>query len=315
MRSIRSPAFVCGCKPRNGVIFGFALASVAGLVLCSVVNFFRSILFAGFIATTAVAAPLRIVTTFYPLQIAALNVGGTAPDVTVASLTPPVAGCLHDYQLTPADLARLARADVLIVNGVELEPFLDKMRGSAAHAKMIEASAGIELLNGNPHVWGSPTLAARQVEHIGVELARLDPERAEIYRHNTAAYVTRLRVLAEKMRAGLQDLPARDIITFHDAFRYFSREFGFHVVAVVEREPGAEPSARELADTIALVRQKKVRALFIEPQYPARSADVIARATGAKIAVLDPAVSGPVAPDAYLRIMERNLMELRRALQ
>lgn len=283
--------------------------------MCSAVNFFRASLFAGFIATTALAAPLRIVTTFYPLQITTLNVVGAAPDVTVTCLTPPIAGCLHDYQLTPADLARLAQADVVIINGAGLESFLDKARGQAAGAKVITASAGIELLDGNPHVWVSPVLAARQAETIGTELARLDSQRAEIYRRNAAAYAARLRALAEKMRTGLKDLPARDIITLHEAFPYFAREFGFRVVAVVEREPGAAPSARELARTIALVRRKKVRALFVEPQYPARSADVIARATGTPIAVLDPAVTGPVVPDAYLRIMEQNLAELRRVLR
>ncbi len=84
---------------------------------------------------------------------------------------------------------------------------------------------------------------------------------------------------------------------------------------MIEREPGAEPGARELADTIALVRAKNVRALFVEPQYSARSAEVIARATGAQIAVLDPAVTGPVEAEAYIKIMEKNLAELQRVLK
>lgn len=276
----------------------------------------RLILPALLLATvTVVAAPLRIVTTFYPLQITALNVTSNAPEVTVANLAPPTAGCLHDYQLTPADLARLAQADVLIINGAGLESFSDKVQRWAPQARIINASANIPLLHNNPHVWVSPELAARQVENIGAELARYDPERATIYRRNTAAYAAQLRALAAEMRNALRLLSVRDIITFHEAFPYFAAAFDFHIVAVVEREAGAEPSARELADTIALVRQKDVRALFVEPQYPARSAEVIARETGAKIAVLDPAVSGPVAPDAYVRIMKQNLAELLRVLK
>lgn len=263
----------------------------------------------------AAAAPLRIVTSFYPLHIAALNITSNVTDVSVTNLTPPMSGCLHDYQLTPADLARLVHADILIVNGGGLEAFLEKARRQAAHAQVIDASAGIALLNGNPHVWVSPELAARQAENIGAELARLDGKHADAYRRNAAAYAARLRALAEQMRAGLKELPARNIITLHEAFPYFAREFGFAVVAVVEREPGAEPGARELADTIALVREKQVRALFVEPQYPARSAEVIARATGARIAVLDPAVTGPVAAGAYIQIMEKNLTELQRVLK
>lgn len=276
---------------------------------------FRPILFSALLAWTATAEPLHIVTTFYPLHIAVLNITSNATDVSVTNLTPPQSGCLHDYQLTPADLARLVRADVLVVNGGGLEAFLDKARQQAPHAKVIEASAGLALLNGNPHVWVSPELAARQVETIGAELVRLDAKNAELYRRNAAAYAARLRALADKMRTALKNIASHDIITLHEAFPYFAREFGFIIAAVVEREPGAEPSARELADTIALVREKKVRALFVEPQYPARSAEVIARETGAQIATLDPAVTGPVEADAYIKIMERNLAELRRVLK
>ena len=284
-------------------------------MLCNPVTVFRSILFAALLAWAAPAEPLRIVTTFYPLHIAALNITSNAQAVTVINLTEQTSGCLHDYQLTPTDLARLVRADVLILNGGGLESFLDKARRQAPRAKIIEASKGIALLDGNPHVWVSPELAARQAETIGAELAKLDPKNAERYRRNTAAYAARLRALAAQMQAGLKDIAARQIITLHEAFPYFAREFGFTIAAVVEREPGAEPSARELADTIALVREKQVRAIFVEPQYPARSAEVIARATGAKIATLDPAVTGPSAADAYLEIMERNLAELRRVLK
>ncbi len=261
------------------------------------------------------AAPLRIVTTFYPLQIATLNITSNAADVVVSNLTPPTSGCLHDYQLTPADLARLAHADVLIINGGGLESFLEKARRTAPRAKVIEASAGIELLAGNPHVWVSPELAARQAENIGAALAKLDAQNAELYRRNAAAYAARLRALTEKMRAGLKGVAARQIITLHEAFPYFAREFGFTIAGVVEREPGAAPDARELADTIKLVREQQVRAIFVEPQYPTRSAEAIARATGAKIATLDPAVTGPVSAEAYLQIMENNLAELQRVLK
>jgi zinc transport system substrate-binding protein len=82
---------------------------------------------------------------------------------------------------------------------------------------------------------------------------------------------------------------------------------------VVEREPGSEPSARELGNTVDLVRKAGIKTLFSEPQYPATAADTIARETGAKIYMLDPAVTGPNAPDAYINIMENNLEVLKTA--
>jgi len=83
---------------------------------------------------------------------------------------------------------------------------------------------------------------------------------------------------------------------------------------VIEREPGSEPSAAELARTVEIVKSHKVKALFAEPQYPAKAARTVARETGIPVRTLDPAVSGPLAPDAYLKAMERNLAVLREAL-
>jgi zinc transport system substrate-binding protein len=105
------------------------------------------------------------------------------------------------------------------------------------------------------------------------------------------------------------------IITFHEAFPYFAREFGLIIAAVVEREPGSAPNARELAESIDSIKKKEVKALFSEPQYPASAADAIARETGMKIYVLDPAVTGPDDPDAYISIMEQNLKTLQEALK
>ena len=90
-------------------------------------------------------------------------------------------------------------------------------------------------------------------------------------------------------------------------------------MGVIEREPGSEPSAGELASTIRTVRESKVKALFAEPQYPAKSAEVIRRETGVPVRILDPAVNGPREPaqarETYLRTMENNLKVLKEALQ
>ncbi len=261
------------------------------------------------------AAPLRIVTTFYPLYIATRNITDQVPGVETINLTRPAAGCLHDYQLTPADLVTLQTADILVANGAGLEAFLDKALRQAPRARVIQASVGIPLLNGNPHVWVSPALAIRQVANITAGLTRYDPPRAGLYRANAARYTAQLQALRDIMHRALQDLPSRDIITFHEAFPYFAQEFGLRVAAVIEREPGSAPDARTLAATIETVKRLRAPAVFVEPQYPARAAATIARETGAQIAMLDPCVTGPLTPDAYLRSMEKNLAELRRVLK
>jgi len=264
---------------------------------------------------------MLIVTSFYPIYIATVNVAGGIPDVAVKNLTKPFTGCLHDYQMTPAEMVELSRAAVFIVNGGGMESFLDKVVKQLPKLKILEASAGIEFIKNNAdgepnaHVWVSPTLAQKQVATIAAKLAELDPGNAAAYQRNAAAYSTKLEALRTKMHEALQSLPVRQIITFHEAFPYFAREFDLEIVAVIEREPGSEPSARELAATIETVRKTKVKALFAEPQYPAKCADTIARETGATVYTLDPGVSGPLTPNAYLTIMEKNLLELCRALK
>ena len=117
------------------------------------------------------------------------------------------------------------------------------------------------------------------------------------------------------MHGELDILPNRNMVSFHEAFPYFAQEFNLNIVAVVKRKPGSEPSAQELAQTIEIVRKSKVKALFIEPQYSSGAANTIARETGAAVYTLDPAVTGPNSPDAYLDIMKYNLASLREALR
>jgi len=262
---------------------------------------------------------LRIVTSFYPVYIATLNVARGVPGVEVVNLTRPTTGCLHDYQLTPEDMVTLSRASLFVINGVGMESFLDKALRQAPGLKVINASEGIELIHGkggaNPHVWLSVSRAIEQVRNIARELARLDPEQAALYEKNAAEYIRKLEGLRANIHEGLKNIRVRDIITFHEAFPYFAGEFKLKVVTVIEREPGSEPSARELAGLIGIVRTSGVKALFTEPQYPAKAAATIARETGATVYHLDPVVTGPMQENAYLVIMEKNLRELRKALQ
>lgn len=266
----------------------------------------------------ASAAGLRIVTSFYPIYLATLNVAGDVPDVEVINMTRPLTGCLHDYQMTPGDRVTLEKADILVVNGAGMETFLDKAIQQVPRLKLIQASEGIALISTtgvvNPHVWVSVTAHMQQVENIAAGLERLDPDHAALYRNNARVYLAKLDALRTTMHAGLQNARTRDIITFHEAFPYFAREFGLTVVAVIEREPGSEPNARELAQAITLVKKTGVKAIFAEPQYSAKAADTIARETGATVYRLDPVVTGAMVPDAYLTIMQANLQTLEQAL-
>lgn len=265
----------------------------------------------------AEAKPLEVLTSFYPMYVSALNVVGDTPGVEVSCLAPPYVGCLHDYSLTAGDMKKLAGADIFIANGAGMETFIGKAVKQSPSLKVIEASKGIAF-GDNPHVWVGISGAIRQVENIAGGIAAADPAHAGAYRTNAAAYVAKLEALRAEMHAALDGLKSRDIITFHEAFPHFASEFKLTIAGVIEREPGSEPNARELAETIETVKKKNVRALFAEPQYPSKCAQVIERETGIPVSILDPVVSGPREPakarDAYLDAMRKNLAVLRKAL-
>lgn len=271
------------------------------------------------LTANVVSQEFRVVTSFYPIYITTLNITKDIPGLKVSNLTKPFTGCLHDYQLTPDDLKIIARANVFIINGAGLESFLDKAMREISNLNIIDASQGIDFIkdknNTNPHVWLSITLAIRQAQNIAAGLAERDPAHAAAYQRNRDDYIRKLEALRSRMLAKLGQIKSRNIVTFHEAFPYFAREFNLKIVAVVQREPGSEPSAREMAETIQSIKQNKVPAIFIEPQYPDKSAQAIAKETGAVVCVLDPAVTGPMNENAYLQIMEDNLATLDKTLK
>lgn len=268
---------------------------------------------------TEAASGLKIVASFYPIYIMALNVAEDVPGVQVLSMAQPTAGCLHDYALTTADRKRLDEADILLVNGAGMESFLDKVVQQKPSLPIVEASKGIALIEGgeapNAHVWVSVTGAIAEVRNIAEGLAGLDSPHADAYRANAAAYIAKLEDLKTRMHAALDGLPHRDIVTFHEAFPYFAQEFNLNIAGVVEHEPGTEPSAKELADTIDMVKRVGVKALFTEPQYPSGAAQTIARETDSQVYTLNPAVTGGLDADAYIKTMESNLKVLEQALK
>ena len=276
---------------------------------------------------------LKLLASFYPIAIMALNITDGVEGVAVESMAQQQTGCLHDFQMTTADMKKAETANAFLINGAGMEGFLDKISDQLPELPVIDSSTGIPLIASgedhhhdggegpdhdqedyNPHLWVSITNCMEQVRNLSEGIIALDPEHEAEYRENTETYLEKLSALRDKMHSALDHVKNKDIITFHEAFPYFAEEFGLHIAAVINREPDSQPSAKELADTIRLVRETGVKALFVEPLYPETSADIIAAETGAQVYVLDPAVSGEWDKNAYLTAMESNLQVLAQAL-
>ena len=269
------------------------------------------------------AEPFRIVTSFYPMYVATINITDGVDGVEVYNMTKPQTGCLHDYQLMTEDMKTLEKADAFVINGAGMEDFMDKVTEQQKKLKVIDASRGIELIHDdeegdNPHVWLSVTDAITQVRNIADQLKEADPTHAAAYEKNAVAYIEKLSSLKSEMHAALDNVPHKDIVTFHEAFPYFAKEFNLNIIGVVEREPGTEPTPTELQETIEQVNALPTKVLFTEPQYSPAAAETIARETGAKIYTLDPVVTGeatPAAKNAYIDTMKKNMKTLQEALK
>lgn len=261
----------------------------------------------------------RITATFYPVYIIARNVIKDVKGVTLNNLTPPITGCLHDYSITAHDMKNLEKSNLLLENGAGMESFIGNISKTYPNIMIGDLSTGIKLIKtnneSNPHIWVSVSNAIIMTENCIKAISTADPSHKDQYILNGKNYIKKLQLLKSEINLSLKQFSGRKIITFHEAFPYFAREYNLEVVAVVEREPGSEPSAKELADTILIVRKSGIKAIFAEPQYPVSTAQAIAKETGARVYTLDPAVTGEDNPDAYIEIMKNNLDVLKDALR
>jgi ABC-type Zn uptake system ZnuABC Zn-binding protein ZnuA len=185
-------------------------------------------------------------------------------------------------------------------------------RGHPAHPA---SGARVESVP-NPHIFASPLTAARMVENIADALIRRDPSHTDIYRRNADAYKGALMRLSEELKVAAGEFKSRRIVTHHAVFDYLARDVGLEIVAVVQEEPGQEPSAAEMLRLVRLIKETGAAAVFTEPQYPSRVGEAIAREAGIPVAVLDPVASGPgdAPPDYYQTVMRNNLETLKRTL-
>lgn len=262
---------------------------------------------------------LTITASFYPLYIMLMNITENVPNLELKLMAPSDTGCLHDYSLSPTDMKLLQDTDIMVVNGAHMEEFMDKVLETMNQDSIITATGDWPLVDDNPHVWVSPAGAIHQVQQIAEGLTRLDPANSQSYQQNAAQYTAKLQSLLDTMHRQLEPFSGASMITFHEAFPYFAAEFNLNLAGSIQREPDSEPTAKELVETIALIRQVQERqgqvALFAEIDFASSAAEVIATETGLSVHQLDPAVTGVIHKDAYLNAMERNTAILQQALQ
>jgi len=268
----------------------------------------------------------RAVATFSILGDFARNVGGE--QVELATLVGPN-GDVHVFAPTPGDVKTIAAADIVFVNGLGLEGWIDRLiAASATRALVVVASWGITPRSGtraqdrgasDPHAWQSVANAKLYVGNIRDGLIAIDAAEKKIFEANANTYLAKLDALDGEIRAAIEAIPSarRKVITAHSAFGYFGDAYGIEFIAPEGLSTEAEPSARDIAKLIEQIRRENVPALFLENVADSRLLQRIGAETGVRIGgrLYSDALSPPDGPAAsYIEMMRSNLRELTRAL-
>lgn len=252
-------------------------------------------------------------------------------------------GCPHDYAPTPAELERLSRARVLVINGLGLESFLGKALTVARPDLRVLNSSGGQLLMdrtaaikmavvfgrghdhdghghdkeiADAHLFASPESAAKMIGNIAEGLAAVDPDGAAVYRANAEKRSSELRALAARMKEAGDSLGKPKVFVSHSIFNSLAAGLNLTVVAAIEEEDGAEPSAARLAALAQTARREGVRAILIDPSGNRRLAETLGAEAKIPVVTIDPVASGPpeAGADYYLKVMNANLESLLKVL-
>jgi len=265
-----------------------------------------------------------ILTSFYPLYEFTNAIG--KEKVQVFSLIPfgieP-----HDWEPSIQDLQRMQQAELIIVNGIGFEKWIDDLQEIDSDVVIVDASATILLNNeienvsdhfvdnnNDPHIWLNPIFAKIQIKTIADNLKMIDSDNAEYYEKNANEYINELSQLDEKIKKEITKCSKKDFYAFHNAFSYFANEYGLIQHTIVSgNDPHEEATPKTLEKLIQDSRELGINVIFSEEGIDSRLSYVIANEIGAKVLVLDPIEIGNENL-SYLTRMEKNVENLKVAL-
>jgi zinc/manganese transport system substrate-binding protein len=282
------------------------------------------------------AAQLRVVTSTTDLADIARSVGGKTANVVNISqgYQDP-----HFVEAKPSFILQLRDADVFAFVGLDSEigwmpllidgarnpkirlggsgyldvskviPVLDVPRGN------IDRSLGDVHPLGNPHYWLDPENGRRIAQLFRDRFSELDPKNAGTYASNFDAFNARLTTAEQSWAALVAQIKGKPVVAWHTSWRYFAEYNGMNIVAFMEPKPGVPPSPAHLLTVVNAIKQSGAKAIVMEPFYDRRTADVVAKQTGAKVLMLPPSVGGTKDVPDYIALLTHDLTELANALK
>jgi len=284
--------------------------------------------------STTKNSKLQVITSATFLYEFSQNIGKEMIDVT---LLVPMGADPHDWEPTIRDREKLQKADVIIVNGIGYEHWLDSFDSNDNQGILVDTSNGISTLDSekhddhtkeddhdgheedkhnhgdlDPHIWLNPVYAQLQVKNIANALSNSDPTNKNYYQSNAAIYNKELDLLDSKIRTELSGCKT-DFITFHNAFSYFSEEYGLTQHTIISsNDSHGEVTPQTLENIISLARELNIKVIFAEENTSTKTSQVIADEIGGKVLVLSPLEI--VSDESYVEKMIQNLDNLKDAL-
>lgn len=289
----------------------------------------------------AVAAPLKVAATIFPLYDLVRQVAGETADVVL--LVPPGVSP-HTVAFKPGMIRELAGSAALFAIGYGLDDWAVRLAADAGVDKVVQSHGGQALPTEvqsehhahtsaerhqetlshggrgspgaavDPHYWLSIPNAMHMVRVIAAALERLDPDGKSGYTQRAEAMLQAMRTADRDIRGQLAHLPRREIALFHAAFAYFAAAYDLHIVTTFEPTPGREPGPRHVREFLRHVRDRQLRILFIEAQLDATSLQALARDIGVGLTLLDP-LGGSAGREHYLAMMRFNAAQIAAALR
>jgi len=287
------------------------------------------------------AGTVNVVVSILPLADMVRHVGGEY--VTVETIV-PLNTSPHVFEPAPRELRLLAKADLLVINGLGLEFWKDKMVEASANPRLriLDLSQGVERIlgdhghdavhhgkghdagrhvtghhdegqYGNPHIWLSPRIVMTQIDSIRKALTDIDGAHSGIYERNASIYRRELEALDREIRDRVKKFREKRFVSHHAAWVYFARDYGLEQVGVIETTPGKEPTPVEIRNIISLLKRINAKAVFTEPQFSPKAAVVIAEECDIMVLTLNN-MGFPPEYD-YIDMMRYNTNEIEKALR
>lgn len=260
------------------------------------------------------SAPSPVATTVFPLYDITKNIVGTSVPVTV--ILPPGANP-HTFEQTPSEARAIAGAQVVYAIGYGIDDWVDTIRPRRTQKLVVNKNIVLRAPAPNsddtgtdPHYWLTVPNAKIIATNIATDLEKRFPQNAPLFRTNLAQYLQKLSDADAEIRLNLSLVKNKNLVTLHDAWYYFSAEYGLSIIGSFEPSAGKEPTPRYLRDLSQDIAKAKTRVLYTEPFIATDMLKPFLRDNALRIATLDP-IEGLAANDSYISLMKKNAQTIR----